>query len=258
MNAKRIVVKVGRSTLTYDNGKMNIRRMEELVRVLSDLKNSGLEVVLVTSAAVAVGVSKLRLPSRPKDVMGRQAAASVGQSELMFMYDKLFDEYHHTIAQLLITRGDVEVEDRRNNLINTFSKLFEFGAIPIINENDSVCTEELVFGDNDTLSAIVARLVDADTLIMLTDIDGLYSSDPRIDPNATLIPVVETIDDSIASIAGSNGTERGTGGMMTKISAARISTAAGIDTYIINGDHPTNIYKIMDGEAIGTCFKACR
>ncbi|MBR5773236.1 MAG: glutamate 5-kinase [Clostridia bacterium] len=258
MNAKRIVVKVGTSTLTYDNGKMNIRRMEELVRVLSDLKNSGLEVVLVTSAAVAVGVSKLRLPSRPKDVMGRQAAASVGQSELMFMYDKLFDEYHHTIAQLLITRGDVEVEDRRNNLINTFSKLFEFGAIPIINENDSVCTEELVFGDNDTLSAIVARLVDADTLIMLTDIDGLYSSDPRIDPNATLIPVVETIDDSIASIAGSNGTERGTGGMMTKISAARISTAAGIDTYIINGDHPTNIYKIMDGEAIGTCFKACR
>lgn len=258
MSAKRIVVKVGTSTLTYDNGKMNIRRMEELVRVLSDLKNSGLEVVLVTSAAVAVGVSKLRLPSRPKDVMGRQAAASVGQSELMFMYDKLFDEYHHTIAQLLITRGDVEVEDRKNNLINTFNKLFEFGAIPIINENDSVCTEELVFGDNDTLSAIVARLVNADTLIMLTDIDGLYSGDPRIDKNATLIPVVEKIDESISSIAGSNGTERGTGGMMTKISAAKISTAAGIDTYIINGDHPTNIYKIIDGEAIGTCFKAAR
>ena len=258
MKAKRIVVKVGTSTLTYDNGQINIRRMSKLVRVLSDLKNSGIEVVLVTSAAVAVGVSKLRLPSRPSDIMGRQAAASVGQSELMFMYDKLFDEYHHTIAQLLITRGDVEVDDRRNNLINTFNKLFEFNAIPIINENDSVCTEELVIGDNDTLSAIVARLVKADTLIMLTDIDGLYSSDPRHDSSATLIPVVEEISDYITSIAGSNGTTRGTGGMMTKISAAKISTSAGIDTYICNGEDPENVYKILDGESIGTCFKAAR
>ena len=229
-DAQRIVVKVGTSTLTYDTGKVNLRRMDKLAQVISDLRNSGIEVALVTSAAIAVGVGKLGLPARPKDIPSRQAVATVGQCELMFMYDKLFSEYGNTIGQLLITRSDFESDERRANLSNSFEKLFEFGAIPVINENDSIAVEEIVFGDNDTLSAMVAKLVNADALIILSDIDGLYSGNPREDENAYLIPVVEEISDELMAIADTKGSTRGTGGMVTKLHAAQIATEAGIDT----------------------------
>ena len=257
-HAKRMVVKVGTSTLTYETGKTNIRRMAKLVSVLSDLLNSGMEIVLVTSGAIGVGVGKLGLHERPEDTPGRQAAATVGQCELMFMYDKLFGEYGHTVGQLLVTRGDIESECRKQNLINTFEKLFAFGAIPIVNENDSVAVEEIVFGDNDSLSAIVACLVKADALVILSDIDGLYESDPRTDADARLIPVVEEIDDRIRALAGGSGTRRGTGGMITKLHAAEIATQAGIDTVVRNGSAPQDLYKLLEGRQIGTFFKAGR
>ena len=183
---KRLVVKVGTSTLTYDTGRTNIRRMHKLVSVLSDIVNSGIEVALVTSGAIGVGVGKLGLPARPEDTPGRQAAATVGQCELMFMYDKLFAEYGHTVGQMLITKSDVDNPERRQNLINAFEKIFEFGAIPIINENDSVAVEEIVYGDNDSLSAIVAALIGADALVILTDIDGLYDANPTENEDARL------------------------------------------------------------------------
>ena len=245
-DAQRIVVKVGTSTLTYDTGKVNLRRMDKLAQVISDLRNSGIEVALVTSAAIAVGVGKL----------GRQAVATVGQCELMFMYDKLFSEYGNTIGQLLITRSDFESDERRANLSNSFEKLFEFGAIPVINENDSIAVEEIVFGDNDTLSAMVAKLVNADALIILSDIDGLYSGNPREDENAYLIPVVEEISDELMAIADTKGSTRGTGGMVTKLHAAQIATEAGIDTIVMNGAQPEDIYRLLDGRQTGTYFKA--
>lgn len=254
--AKRIVVKVGTSTLTYETGKTNIRRMMKLVSVLSDLMNSGIEVVLVTSGAIGVGVGKLGLKERPKDTPGRQAAATVGQCELMFMYDKLFGEYGHTVGQLLITRGDIDNDERRLNLINTFEQLFEYGAIPIVNENDSVAVEEIVFGDNDSLSAIVAKLVHADALIILTDIDGLFDGDPRMNVEARLIPIVDEIDEKVMSLAGDSGTNRGTGGMVTKLHAAKIATDSGIHTVVMNGDSPQDLYKVLEGRQIGTLFKA--
>lgn len=255
-NAKRIVVKVGTSTLTYETGKTNIRRMMKLVSVLSDLLNSGLEVVLVTSGAIGVGVGKLGLKERPQDTPGRQAAATVGQCELMFMYDKLFGEYGHTVGQLLITRSDVDNDERRQNLTNAFEKLFAFGAIPIVNENDSVAVEEIEFGDNDSLSAIVAKLVKADALIILSDIDGLYDDDPRSNEDAVLIPVVTEIDEKLLNSAGGSGTSRGTGGMITKLHAAQIATEAGIHTVVMNGDAPQDIYKVLEGRQIGTFFRA--
>ena len=214
---KRIVVKVGTSTLTYENGKTNIRRLSRLVSVLSDLKNAGIDVALVTSGAIGVGAGKLGLPGRPSDTPGRQAAATVGQCELMFIYDKMFSEYGHVVGQLLITRSDIENGERRENLINTFEKLFEYGAIPVINENDSVAVEEIVYGDNDNLSAIVAKLVHADALIILSDIDGLYSGNPREDDNAKLIPVVDEITDEIIALAQPSASALGTGGMLTKL-----------------------------------------
>ena len=255
-DAQRIVVKVGTSTLTYDTGKVNLRRMDKLAQVISDLRNSGIEVALVTSAAIAVGVGKLGLPTRPKDIPSRQAVATVGQCELMFMYDKLFSEYGNTIGQLLITRSDFESDERRANLSNSFEKLFEFGAIPVINENDSIAVEEIVFGDNDTLSAMVAKLVNADALIILSDIDGLYSGNPREDENAYLIPVVEEISDELMAIADTKGSTRGTGGMVTKLHAAQIATEAGIDTIVMNGAQPEDIYRLLDGRQTGTYFKA--
>ena len=394
-DAQRIVVKVGTSTLTYDTGKVNLRRMDKLAQVISDLRNSGIEVALVTSAAIAVGVGKLGLPARPKDIPSRQAVATVGQCELMFMYDKLFSEYGNTIGQLLITRSDFESDERRANLSNSFEKLFEFGAIPVINENDSIAVEEIVFGDNDTLSAMVAKLVNADALIILSDIDGLYSGNPREDENALvtsaaiavgvgklglparpkdipsrqavatvgqcelmfmydklfseygntigqllitrsdfesderranlsnsfeklfefgaipvinendsiaveeivfgdndtlsamvaklvnadaliilsdidglysgnpredenayLIPVVEEISDELMAIADTKGSTRGTGGMVTKLHAAQIATEAGIDTVVMNGAQPEDIYRLLDGRQTGTYFKA--
>lgn len=254
-NAKRIVVKVGTSTLTYETGKANIRRIRKLVEVLSDLKNSGMQVVLVTSGAIGIGVGKLGLAEKPKDTPGRQAAATVGQCELMFMYDKLFAEFGHITGQLLVTKLDFENEERRNNLSNSFNKLFEYGAVPVVNENDAVAVDEIVFGDNDNLSAIVAGLIDADGLIILSDIDGLFSGNPKTDDSAVLIPVVEKITDEIETLAGGAGSNRGTGGMITKIHAAKVAGSAGIPTVIINGTNPEDIYRIMEGRQTGTFFR---
>lgn len=259
LGARRIVVKVGTSTLTYDTGLINIRRLEQLVRVLSDLQNSGKEVVLVTSGAIGVGKGKLRLKERPRTVPGRQAAAAVGQCELMYLYDQSFTQYNHIVGQMLLTRDVTENPVLRRNAVNTFEELFAMGAIPIVNENDSVATDELEgenFGDNDTLSAVVATLVHADALVLLSDIDGLYTSDPRKDPDARLIPVVEEIDDYIQSIASGVGSNRGTGGMATKIHAARVAAAAGIDMAILNGEKPELLYELFAGSSVGTVFKA--
>lgn len=255
-DVKRIVVKVGTSTLTYNTGKTNIRRMHKLVSVLSDIANSGVEVALVTSGAIGVGAGKLGLSEKPADTPGRQAAATIGQCELMFMYDKLFGEYGHTVGQLLITKSDVENDERRENLVNTFNRLFDFGAIPIINENDSVAVDEIVYGDNDSLSAIVAKLIRADALIILTDTDGLFDGNPRENEDAKLIPLVTEIDDKLMELAGGNGSNFGTGGMVTKLHAAEIAMEAGIDTIVMNGEDPTDIYKALDGKQIGTFFKA--
>ena len=255
-DVKRLVVKVGTSTLTYDTGKINLRRMSMLARVLSDLKNAGMEIVLVTSGAIGVGVGKLGLKERPQDTPGRQAAATVGQCELMFLYDKFFGEYGNITGQLLVTKDDFDNEERHRNLHNSFMKLFEYGAIPVVNENDSVAVEEIVYGDNDSLSAHVAEIVDADALVILTDIDGLFSANPREDENAVLIHIVDEINDDILALAGGSGTNRGTGGMITKLLAARIATAAGIDTVVMNGSDPEDIYKLIDGRQIGTLFRA--
>lgn len=253
-DVKRLVVKVGTSTLTYDTGKTNIRRMHKLVSVLSDIVNSGIEVALVTSGAIGVGVGKLGLKERPSDISGRQAAATVGQCELMFMYDKLFGEYGHTVGQLLITKSDVDSEERRKNLVNTFEKLFDYGAVPIVNENDSVAVDEIVYGDNDSLSAIVARLVNADALIILTDIDGLYDDNPNENEDAKLISQVDEITDELIAVAGGHGSRFSTGGMVTKLHAAQIAMDAGIDTIVMNGAAPESIYKALDGKQIGTFF----
>lgn len=253
-DVKRLVVKVGTSTLTYSTGKTNIRRMHKLVSVLSDIVNSGIQVALVTSGAIGVGVGKLGLADRPSDTPGRQAAATVGQCELMFMYDKLFGEYGHTTGQLLFTKNDIDNSERRQNLVNTFDKLFEYGAIPIINENDAIAVEEIVYGDNDCLSAIVAKLIGAEALIILTDIDGLYDDNPIENEDAKLIPTVTEITDELLKLAGGHGSKFGTGGMVTKLHAAEIAMDAGIDMIVMNGAAPEEIYKALDGKQIGTFF----
>lgn len=253
-DAKRLVVKVGTSTLTYENGRLNLRRIESLVKVLSDLKNAGREIVLVTSGAIGVGAGHLGLKERPRDIGGKQAAAAVGQCELMYIYDKRFGEYGHITAQVLLTRDVVEVENRAQNARNTFERLFSMGAIPIVNENDTVSIEELEFGDNDTLSAMVAVLTGADGLIILSDIDGLYAEDPRKNPKAPLIPVIRQIDSHIESIAGGSGSGLGTGGMSTKIQAAKIATSHGIPMAIINGSDPNLLYDLLDGIPVGSLF----
>ena len=253
---KRLVVKVGTSTLTYENGKTNIRRMSILAEVLSDIANSGIEVVLVSSGAIGVGTQKLGLSEKPKSTRGKQAAASVGQSELMFMYDKLFGEYNQNISQLLLTSEDIDNEKRSSNLSGTFEKLFEFGVIPIVNENDSTTTDEIEFGDNDTLSALTARLVGADMLIILSDINGLYDKDPNKFSDAKIISEVKDIDESIYQMAGGAGSRMGTGGMITKLNAAKISTEAGMDMIIMNGSDPKDIYKAIDSQPVGTIFRA--
>ena len=255
-DAKRIVVKVGTSTLTYDTGKANIRRMAKLAQVLSDLANSGREILFVTSGALGVGVGKLGLSERPTDTPSRQAAATVGQCELMFMYDKLFGEYGRIVGQLLITKDDTQDEERRRNLMNTLQQMLAFGVLPIINENDSVTVEEIenVIGDNDQLSAIVARLVQADALVLLTDTDGLFSADPHLDPEAQIIPIVKSLTPEIMALAGKPGSKRGTGGTATKLKAAQIATEAGIDTVIMNGANPEDLYQLFDGRQIGTHF----
>ena len=250
----RIVVKIGTSTLTHSTGHLNIRRIEQLCDCLSDIKNAGHEVIMVSSGAIGMGVGKLGLQARPKDIPTKQAAAAVGQCELMYTYDKLFGEYNHTVAQLLITGDDVADDTRHQNFSNTLNRLLELGALPIINENDTVATAELGIGDNDTLAAIVAQSVKADLLVLLSDIDGLYTADPRKDPNAKLIARVEKLDESILALAGVSGTNLGTGGMVTKLQAAKICMACGCDMIITNGKDPQNLYDIVDGKAVGTTF----
>ena len=255
-SANRIVFKVGTSTLTHENGKVNIRRVESLVRVLSDLHNAGKDIVLVTSGAISVGVAKSGKTERPKALPHRQAMAAIGQCELMYLYDKLFSEYNNMVAQVLITADVVEHPLRKQNAQNTIETILELGAIPIVNENDTVSTEEIEFGDNDTLSALVADMIGADLLVLLSDIDGLYDADPHKNPEAKLIDYVGKIDESIEALAGGAGSKHGTGGMATKISAAKIATGAGIGMVILNGDAPEKIYALLEGEQIGTYFCA--
>ena len=253
----RIAVKVGTSTLAHSTGNLNIRHVEELCKVLSDLKNAGNEIILVSSGAIGMGVGKLSLGKRPDDMPTKQAAAAVGQCELMYTYDKLFSEYNHTVAQILVTSPDIadgEKSERGKNFRNTLLRLLELGVLPIINENDTVSTDEIAVGDNDTLSALVARSCDADLLVLLTDIDGLYTSDPRTNADAKLIDVVDEITPEIIACAGGKGSALGTGGMATKLHAAQICTEGGIDMVIANGDSPSVLYKITDGESVGTKF----
>lgn len=252
----RIVVKVGTSTLAHPTGMLNIRRVQRLCEVMSDLKNAGHQLVLVSSGAIGMGVGKLSLPGKPTDIPTKQAAAAVGQCELMYVYDKLFTQHNHTVAQILITGADLQNTHRRENFHNTMYRLLELGALPIINENDSVATDEIVIGDNDTLGAIVATNVQADLLILLSDIDGLYTADPHSDPTARLLPVVEEITPEIEAMTGGAGSKLGTGGMHTKLHAARIATEAGIEMVIANGQDPAILYDIVEGRSVGTRFAA--
>ncbi len=252
----RIVVKVGTSTLAHATGHLNIRCVEALCKVLSDLKNSGHEIILVSSGAIGMGVGKLNLRERPSDMPTKQAAAAVGQCELMYTYDKLFSEYNHTVAQILLVGADVEDEVRYQHFTNTLFRLLELGVLPIVNENDTVSTEEIGIGDNDTLGAIVATSVHADLLVLLTDIDGLYTADPHSDPNAKLIPIVDEITPKITALAAGKGSALGTGGMITKLRAAERCMKNGCDTVIAHGAHPDILYDILDGKPCGTRFIA--
>lgn len=250
----RIAVKVGTSTLAHATGRLNIRQVESLVKVLSDLKNAGHEIVLISSGAIGMGVGKLLLSERPTDIPTKQAAAAVGQCELMYTYDRLFAEYNHTVAQILLTREDVETSDRKENFHNTVFRLLELQALPIINENDTVATHEITLGDNDTLSAIVAANVRADLLVLLSDIDGLFTADPRKDPNAKLLKEVKELTPEILVLAGGKGSNLGTGGMETKLRAAEIATEAGLTMVIANGADPKVLYDIVEGKQVGTRF----
>ena len=252
----RIVIKLGTSTLAHKTGRLNIRRVEELCKVISDLKNAGNEIIMVSSGAIGMGVGKLSLSERPTDIPTKQAAAAVGQCELMYTYDKLFSEYNHTVAQILITGEDIEHTDRCNNFENTMRRLLELGAIPIINENDSIATNEIVIGDNDTLGAIVATTLSADLLIILSDIDGLFTADPRKNKDAVLLHTVAEITPEIEEMTGGAGSALGTGGMATKINAAKIANSKGVDMVIANGSDPDILYDIVDGKDIGTRFIA--
>ena len=250
----RIVVKIGTSTLAHPTGHLNIRRVEDLCKVFSDIKNAGHQVIIVSSGAIGMGVGKLGLRERPQDIPTKQAAAAVGQCELMYTYDKLFSEYNHTVAQLLITGDDVANDERHQNFTNTLNRLLTLDAIPIINENDTVATHEIVIGDNDTLASIVAKSVSADKLVLLSDIDGVYTADPHTDPNAKLIQQISKIDDEIIAIAGGSNGNLGTGGMVTKLQAAKTCLACGCEMIITNGNNPACLYDIIDGKSVGTTF----
>ncbi|MBQ3816865.1 MAG: glutamate 5-kinase [Clostridia bacterium] len=250
----RIVIKIGTSTLAHSTGRINIRRVSNLCKVMSDLKNAGNEIILVSSGAIGMGAGKLSLSERPTDIATKQASAAVGQCELMYVYDKLFSEYNHTVAQILLTGADIEHPQRKENFQTTVRRLLQLGALPIINENDTIATDEIVIGDNDTLSAIVATAVDADLLILLSDIDGLYTADPRKYNDASLLSRVEKITPEILSFTGGTGSKFATGGMATKINAAKISTESGIDMVIANGKDPEVLYDIIEGKEIGTRF----
>ena len=254
----RIVVKIGTSTLAHPTGRLNIRHVEELVKVLSDLKNAGHQIILVSSGAIGMGVGKLNLPGRPADMPTKQAAAAVGQCELMYTYDRLFAQYNHTVAQILLNAGDIQEPHRRANVENSLGRLLELGALPIINENDAVGTDEIgvstTIGENDTLSAIVAQLARADLLVILSDIEGLYTADPRRDPNARLIPVVEEVTPEIEALAGGKGSALASGGMATKLKAAKLTAQVGCDMVIANGQRPAALYDIAQGKPVGTRF----
>lgn len=250
----RIVIKIGTSTLAYATGQLNIRRVEALCKTMSDIRNAGHELILVSSGAIGMGVGKLGLRSRPQDIPTKQAAAAVGQCELMYIYDKLFSEYHHTVAQLLITADNLTSEIPHTNFTNTLNRLLELGVVPIINENDTVATEEIVIGDNDTLAARVAQSVGAKLLILLSDIDGLYTADPHTNPNSKLIPLVRGLDESIKKLAGVSSTTQGTGGMVTKLRAAELCFDCGCEMVIANGNNPAALYDIVEGKPVGTRF----
>lgn len=249
----RIVVKVGTSTLAHPGGRLNIRHTEDLVKVWSDIKNAGHELIVVSSAATGLGVGKLQI-QKPKDITTKQAAAAVGQCELMYTYDRLFSQYNHTVAQMLLTWEDFDHENRLRNLRSTLERLLQLGAIPIVNENDSIAIEEYSLGDNDTLAALVAQCIHADLVVLLSDIDGLFTADPHSDPNARLIPVVKEITPEIERLAGGAGSSLGTGGMLTKVIAAKRATNAGVDMIITNGAHAEVLYDILEGKPVGTKF----
>ncbi len=254
-NIKRIVIKVGTSTIAHPSGLINLYRMEHLARMLSDLKNRGYEVVLVSSGAIGVGAQRMHLSERPRDIEGKQAAAAVGQVVLMNMYQKFFQEYNYQVGQVLVTK-QVETDKVMNyHARNTMNELLKNKIVPIVNENDTISTDEIIFGDNDTLSAVVAALVDADLLILLTDIDGLYSDDPKINPLSKLLDKVEVIDESIEAIAKDSSTKLGTGGMITKIRAAKYATERGIHVVIANGGNNETVAEILDGKVLGTFFR---
>ncbi|MBQ3141093.1 MAG: glutamate 5-kinase [Clostridia bacterium] len=258
MNSQTLVVKVGTSTLTHSNGALNLQRVGQLVTTLSDIKNMGHHVVLVTSGAIGVGVNRLKFDKRPDDLPTKQAAAAIGQSELMNIYSRFFSDYGHCVAQILLTLDVIENEIRRHNAENTFRRLLDLGAVPIVNENDTISTFEIEnmnsFGENDTLAAVVARLVDADRLVLLSDIDGLYDANPRKNPNARLIKTVTKVDTHLSEMAGGAGSALGSGGMATKLSAALIATQGGIPMNIVNGEHPEYLYDILNGLNPGTEF----
>ena len=249
-----VVIKVGTSTLTYQTSKLNLKRLDILTRVISDIKNSGKKVVLVSSGAIGVGMSKLGMNKRPESIKEKQAVAAVGQCELMSIYDRLFSEYGTIVAQILLTKDVLVNKERNENVVNTFNTLLDKGIIPIVNENDSISIDEIKFGDNDTLSAIVANLVKADTLIILSDIDGLYDKNPRENKDAKIISEVKKITEDIEQMASGAGTKVGTGGMITKINAAKMAIENNIDVIVANGEDPHIIYDILDGEEIGTIF----
>lgn len=253
-DAKRVVIKIGTSTLTHKTGMLDIRHIESLIKVISDLKNSGKEIIVVTSGAIGVGVGKLAMPKKPDDMPTKQACAALGQSELMYVYDKYFSQYNHNVAQILLTRDIIEDEQRKQNVINTLRRLVELKIIPIVNENDTVAVEEIVFGDNDTLSAIVAELVEADMLILLSDIDGLYDKNPHKNDDAKMLTRVNCIDGSILNCADGKSNGLGTGGMDTKLQAAARCMENNIPMYILNGANPNLFYSLMDGEPAGTLF----
>lgn len=250
----RIVIKVGTSTLAHKTGLLNIKRVEHMCKVISDLKNAGNEIVLVSSGAIGMGLGKIGLTKKPDDIPTKQAAAAIGQCELMYTYDKLFSEYNHTVAQILLTGAFVAIEDYGKNLNNTLFRLLELGVIPIVNENDTVTTDEIIIGDNDTLGATVANTVNADMLVILSDIDGLYTGDPTKYDDVKLIEVVPEITEEIESLAGKESSAFGTGGMITKIKAAKAVTANGIDMVIANGKNPDILYDIVKGKATCTRF----
>ena len=251
---RRVVVKIGSSSLTHENGRLALRKIEQLARALSDIHNTGRDVVLVSSGAIAAGTAALHLPSKPRETAQKQAAAAVGQGALLQLYENFFLEYRQSVAQILLTKEVTEDPLRRKNAANTFAQLFNYGVIPIVNENDTIATDEIEFGDNDRLSAYVAELVEADLLILLSDIDGLYTADPCTHPEAVLIQEVHEITPQIAAMAGESHTRMGTGGMATKIMAAQIVRRAGIDMIIANAQTEHGLERIFEGEEIGTYF----